>query len=112
LSENPQDVRLINSSGAGLLDRVQALREQIVQAMFDTLRIACTPDRCGRRAAQADASIDPAQEHQLVVRAQIAAVEIGLDHPAPEATKPHLALGTIWHRRISSADVRRIGIRH
>lgn len=85
--------------------RVQALSEQVVQAMFDALGIACIADRCGRCAAQPDASIDLAQEHQPAVGTQLAAVECRLDDAPAQPPKLHPALGTIWHRRISSADL-------
>ena len=38
--------------------------------------------------------------------------EIGLDHAPSQPPKLHPALGTIWHRRISSAGVCGIGVRH
>ena len=62
---------------------VQALRQQVAQAVADALGVARIGDRSGRRAAQPQVLIDLAQQQQPAIAAQVPAAEVGLnDAPA------------------------------
>ena len=80
---------------------VHALREKLLQAVFDATGLAWIGQRSRRRAGQADVAIDLAQQHQAAVAAQLSAAEVGLDDAPPQASEIDLALRTLWHRQSS-----------
>jgi hypothetical protein len=80
---------------------VQALRQQIAQALSDAFGIARVGDRRGRHAAQTKVSIHLAQQQQPTAAAQIPTAEVGLDHAPPKAAEIDSVLCTLWHRQSS-----------
>ena len=87
---------------------VDALRQQISQAVRDARRIARIAQHRGRRAAQTDALVDSSQQQQAAVRADVAAFEVGLDHASSNPPKSIRPIGTLWHRQSSVV----IGVRY
>lgn len=66
--------------------------------MPDAFRVARIGERRRHCSREADPPIDLANQHQAAVRAERAALEIGLDRPAPETPKIKFIRGTLWHR--------------
>ena len=62
-------------------------RQQVAQAVRDARRVARIAQHRGRRAAQTDALVDSSQQQHSAVRADVAALEIGLDHASTNTPK-------------------------
>jgi hypothetical protein len=80
---------------------VQALGNQIAQPVGDLRRIARIAEHRRHRPRQADALVDPPQQHQPAVGTEVAAVEARLNDAAPNPPELDSLRGTIWHRRSS-----------
>ena len=80
---------------------VDALREQIAQAVRDARRIAWIAEHGRGRAAQTNALVHTPQQQDATVRADVAALEVGLDDAPPKASQIDRPVGTLWHRQSS-----------
>ena len=80
---------------------VDALGQQVAQAVRDARRIARIAEHRRSRTAQPDALVHPTQQQHAAVRADVAALEVGLDHASPKPPQLHRPIGTLWHRQSS-----------
>jgi hypothetical protein len=80
---------------------VDALGQQVAQAVRDARGVAWVAEHGRGRTAQADTLVDAAQQQHATVRTEIATLEVGLDDAAPEASKLNSCVGTLWHRQSS-----------
>jgi hypothetical protein len=80
---------------------VQALRQQVAQAVADALGVSRIRNRRGGRAAQVQMPVDLAQQQKPTIAAQVPAAEIGFDDAPAEAAEIDLVFRTLWHRQSS-----------
>jgi hypothetical protein len=77
-----------------------ALGQQIAQTVPDARWVARIAQHGSGRAAQTDAFIDLAQQHQPTVRTQIPTIEIRFDDASAHTPKFNPLVGTFWHRQL------------
>jgi hypothetical protein len=80
---------------------VQALRQQVAQAVADAFGVSRVGNRRSGRAAKTQVPIDLAQQQQAAIAAQVPAAEVGFDDTPAEAAEIDPVLRTLWHRQSS-----------
>jgi len=80
---------------------VDALRQQVSQRVRDAPRIARIAQHRRSRATQPDALVGASQQQHTAIRADVAAIEVGLDHASTKPSKTYRLVATLWHRQSS-----------